>query len=199
MKKIKYLVLLLVATLLIPVAVFATDEEAVAEEAATEEVTAAEDTTATSNEVNVYFFRGEGCPHCEEAEQWFQSIEEEYGSYFKIVDYETWYNEENAKLMEKVADIRGEEASGVPYIIVGDKSWNGFTKDYGDEILSQIQTVFAQDVADRYDVMKYLDGSGKDGKKDADKGGNDALILILILVICGGLGFGIYKARETAK
>ena len=77
MKKIKYLVLLLVATLLIPVAVFATDEEAVAE-----------DTTATSNEVNVYFFRGEGCPHCEEAEQWFQSIEEEYGSYFKIVDYE---------------------------------------------------------------------------------------------------------------
>ena len=77
MKKIKYLVLLLVATLLIPVAVFATDEEAVAEEAATEEVTAAEDTTATSNEVNVYFFRGEGCPHCEEAEQWFQSIEEE--------------------------------------------------------------------------------------------------------------------------
>lgn len=188
MKKIKYLVLLLVATLLIPVAVFATDEEAVVE-----------DTTATSNEVNVYFFRGEGCPHCEEAEQWFQSIEEEYGSYFKIVDYETWYNEENAKLMEKVADIRGEEASGVPYIIVGDKSWNGFTEDYGTEILSQIQTVFAQDVADRYDVMKYLDGSGKDGKKDADKGGNDALILILILVICGGLGFGIYKARETAK
>ena len=60
-------------------------------------------------------------------------------------------------------------------------------------------SVFAQDVADRYDVMKYLDGSGKDGKKDADKGGNDALILILILVICGGLGFGIYKARETAK
>ena len=195
MGKLKYLVILFAAVLLLPMTVFAVDEEVVAENPEATETTGAED----SKEVNLYFFRGEGCPHCEEAEQWFQSIEEEYGSYFKIVDYETWYNEENAKLMEKVADIRGEEASGVPYIIVGDKSWNGFTEDYGTEILSQIQTVFAQDVADRYDVMKYLDGSGKDGKKDADKGGNDALILILILVICGGLGFGIYKARETAK
>ena len=198
MKKIKFLALLLVATLLIPVTVFATDGEPAEEATATEEVTAAEDTTAASNEVNVYFFRGEGCPHCEEAEQWFQSIEAEYGSYFKIVDYETWYNEENADLMEKVAKVRGEEASGVPYIIVGDKSWNGFTEEYGEEILSQIQTVFAQNVDDRYDVMKYLDNPSK-AKKDTDKSGNDALVLLLILVICGGLGFGIYKARETAK
>ena len=88
--------------------------------------------------VLVYFFRGEGCPHCEEAENWFKSIQEEYGSKFKIIDYEVWYNSENAALMQKISDTRGDDASGVPYIIIGDKSWIGYTEDYNEEIINQI-------------------------------------------------------------
>jgi glutaredoxin len=89
----------------------------------------------------IYFFRGEGCSHCAEAEAWFESIKEEYGKYFIIKDYETWYNQENAELMKKVAKARGEEANGVPYIIIGDKSWMGFTQSYTDEMLKEIGKV----------------------------------------------------------
>ena len=32
--------------------------------------------------VKVYFFRGEGCPHCEDAETFFQSIQESYGDLY---------------------------------------------------------------------------------------------------------------------
>ena len=196
MGKLKYLVILFAAVLLLPMTVFAVDEEVVAENPEATETTGTED----SKEVNLYFFRGEGCPHCEEAEQWFQSIEEEYGSYFKVVDYETWYNEDNAALMQKVAEARGETAEGVPYIIIGDKSWSGFTESYEQEILDQIQSVYAQDVSERYDIMKYLDGSApKKDAKDADKGANDALVLILIILIAGGIGFGVNRARNTVK
>ena len=196
MGKLKYLVILFAAVLLLPMTVFAVDEEVVAENPEATETTGAED----SKEVNLYFFRGEGCPHCEEAEQWFQSIEEEYGSYFKVVDYETWYNEDNAALMQKVAEARGETAEGVPYIIIGDKSWSGFTESYEQEILDQITSVYAQDVSERYDIMKYLDGSApKKDAKDADKGANDALVLILIILIAGGIGFGVNRARNTVK
>ena len=38
-------------------------------------------------EVTVYFFRGDGCPHCEEFESWLQEIEPEYGNLFKIIRY----------------------------------------------------------------------------------------------------------------
>ncbi len=196
MGKLKYLVILFAAVLLLPMTVFAVDEEVVAENPEATETTGTED----SKEVNLYFFRGEGCPHCEEAEQWFQSIEEEYGSYFKVVDYETWYNEDNAALMQKVAEARGETAEGVPYIIIGDKSWSGFTESYEQEILDQIQSVYAQDVSARYDIMKYLDGSApKKDAKDADKGANDALVLVLIILIAGGIGFGVNRARNTVK
>ncbi|MBQ3298433.1 MAG: hypothetical protein IJG97_06560 [Bacilli bacterium] len=196
MGKLKYLVILFAAVLLLPMTVFAVDEEVVAENPEATETTGTED----SKEVNLYFFRGEGCPHCEEAEQWFQSIEEEYGNYFKVVDYETWYNEDNAALMQKVAEARGETAEGVPYIIIGDKSWSGFTESYEQEILDQIQSVYAQDVSARYDIMKYLDGSApKKDAKDEDKGANDALVLILIILIAGGIGFGVNRARNTVK
>ena len=190
MKKLGFLLIILAAFLLLPMTVFAEGEET------TEEVVAEE--TTDSNEVNLYFFRGEGCSHCAEAEAWFESIEEEYGSYFKIVDYETWYDEENSNLMQQVAEARGETAEGVPYIIIDDKSWNGFADEYKDEILEQIKTVYAQNVEDRYDIMKYLETGNTNKKADEESSSSDVLALILILLVSGGLVFGVYKARQNA-
>lgn len=180
MKKIKYLMLLLIMLLIVPFAVFAEGEE---------EAQAGED-----KQVKVYFFRGEGCSHCAETEEWFKSIEEEYGERFKIVDYETWYNKDNSELMQKVAKARKEDVSGVPYIIIGNKSWIGFTEDYKEEILSQIDSVYSEDVKSRYDIMELLEANKSDGKSSSD-----AAALIIILLVVGGIGFGIYKARKSAK
>ena len=200
MKKFMYLVLIFAAFLILPFAVYAEDDEV--EDAQVEEVSeeVSEETTGDdSKEVNVYFFRGQGCSHCAEAEEWFKSIEEEYGSYFKVVDYETWYNEDNAKLMQEVADARGEKAEGVPYIIIGDQSWNGFSQSYAEDMINQIKTVYAQDVSERYDIMTYLPYI-KDGKKtDDSKDSNDALALIIIILVTGGIGFGVYQARKKTN
>lgn len=177
MKSLKYFALVLAVLLVFPLVVFA-DEES----------------DASSKEVKVYLFRGEGCPHCAEAEEWFKSIEEEYGSYFEVVDYETWYDKDNAELMQRVADARKEEASGVPYIIIGNKSWNGFAEDYKEEMLDEIKSVFEQDVDKRYDIMKLL----PDIEKDEPKSSSDVLALIIILLVAGGIGFGVYKARQAS-
>ena len=99
--------------------------------------------------------------------------------------------------MQKVADARGEEAEGVPYIIIGDQSWNGFSDEYKNEILKKIETVYEQEVSARYDIMQLIEtGSTNEEEKD---GGNDFVSLIIILVLVGAAGFGIYKARETVN
>lgn len=183
MKKLSYLFVLLVAFLAVPLMVFAEGEES-------EQVTSSE----VKEEVPIYFFRGEGCPHCKDAEEWFASIEEEYGQYFKVVDYETWQNTDNAELMQKVATARGEEANGVPYIIIGNKSWNGFTDSYTTEMIEQIMEVYGQDVQARYDILKLVNGTDKKDEKN-----NDVLVLILILIIAGGICFGVYKARSKVN
>ncbi len=191
MKYIKYLVVLLAIFLVLPFGVFAEDENN----------TTSESETTVSNDdkrVNLYLFRGEGCPHCAEAEEWFDSIKGEYGDYFKVVDYEVWNDEDNAKLMEKVAKLRNEDVSGVPYIIIGDKSWNGFDESYEDEMIDQIKSVYSQDVSKRYDIMNYVNDSSSNSKTKKSSS-SDVLALIIILIVVGGAGYGIYYARKSTS
>lgn len=183
MKRIKYLFLLLAVMIVLPFTVHAEGEETTT-------------TDANDNRVIVYFFRGEGCSHCAEAIEWFDSIQETYGDKFVIKDYETWYDEDNAELMTKVAEARGEEdrATGVPYIIIADHSWFGFDGEtYPDEILSKIDEVYAQDVSERYDMEAIINGTDK--KEDST--GKDVVALLIILVVVAAGCFGIYKARKT--
>ena len=182
MKNIKYLILLAVV-LLLPFVAFAEGEEVTT----TEEV----DSRAV-----VYFFHGDGCPHCEEARTWFNSIQEEHGYKFKLVEYEVWNNTDNAALMQKVSDSRNDNATGVPYILCGDKSWIGFSEDtMASEILAQIDTVFNTPVEERQDPVAGVAG---DVEEEEEKS-NDVVALIIILVVVGAAGFGIYKARETSN
>ena len=184
MKKFKYVLLILLAILILPFGVFAEGEEETTE--------AAED----NKEVIIYFFRGEGCSHCAETEEWFKSIEEEYGSKYEIKDYETWYNEDNANLMTKVAKVRGEEetATGVPYIIIGDKSWIGFTEEYKDQIIEKINEMYDKPVSERYDVMTFVNNANDEDKEKSSS--SDVLALIIIILVAGGTGAGIYFARK---
>lgn len=94
------------------------------------------------DKVNIYIFYGSTCPHCHHAFEYFDSIEEEYGKYFTIKRYETWLydNISNSKALDKVAAHFNtpEKDVGVPYIVIGDKVFLGYTEEYNDEIEKQI-------------------------------------------------------------
>ena len=70
--------------------------------------------------------------------------------------------EEKDKLYKEIADIRKEEPQGVPYIIIGNQSWDGYTSSYDDEIIDKIQSEYEKDTDSRYDVMTYVDSNGID-------------------------------------
>lgn len=186
MRKIKFLLVIMLGILLLPFSVFAEDNTAAEENNA--------ETTDNSEQkkVNIYFFRGEGCSHCAEAEEWFNSIKDEYGKYFTIKDYETWYNEENANLMKEVAESRGESADGVPYIIVGNKSWNGFAESYTSEILDQIKSEYKKDSSDRYDTMQLF----RESSTKKDNNSSDVFVALLIIIIVGIVISGLVYARK---
>lgn len=181
MKKLKYLVLLLVAVVL-PFVVYAEEGD--------------DTLIAQDNRAIVYFFHGDGCPHCEEARTWFNSIQEEYGDKYKLVEYEVWNNADNAALMQKISDGREDNATGVPYILCGDKSWIGFDEQsMASEITAAIDEVFATDVDARYDAVALFG----DAKVAEEEKPNDVLALIIILLIAGGIGYGIYRARKSSN
>lgn len=193
MKKIKLFLAIIMCLFAMPLAVLAdegSDDNV--------EVTSGEtEVQEEDNRVKIYFFRGEGCPHCADAEEFFNSIEEEYGQYYKILDYETWYNSDNAALLQKVGEARNEEITGVPYILIGDKSWSGYDDSFADDIKDTIKSEYEKAVADRYDIANYVDFTNAAGSvTEAAKKSNDAMVLIIILLAVAGITYGVVAARK---
>lgn len=176
MKKfLKYFVLV-IAILALPFAIHAEGEK---------------DTTSTNNDKpNVYIFRGEGCPHCEEAMEFFNGLSDDVKSQFNLVEYETWYNAENNSLMTQVmAFLKDKEASGVPYIIIGKKTYNGFTKDWEEEMLSDIKELVASD--NPYDAIKEM---------EAVQDHNSTIVgIVTIVIILVFIGFIVYSRLSNKE
>lgn len=151
-----------------------------------EEVT----TTGASTErtpVPVIVFHGETCPHCHEAFEWFDSIEGEYGQYFDLVKYEVWNDESNAALMNEVASYLGETPEGVPYIIIGTKTFSGFTQSYSDQIISAIMEEYNKNLEERVNVIENIQ-NGVELKKEKD----NSTAIIFCLVVIALIAFVIF-------
>ena len=104
-------------------------------------------------ELNIYFFWGEGCPHCAEEEPFLETLEEKYPS-VTVVDYEVWYNEENQKILGEFGKALDFDPSGVPVTIIGDQVWIGFSEEYKAQMENTIQNLLQN--PDGYDAGKEV-------------------------------------------
>lgn len=83
-----------------------------------------------SAKVDVHFFYSESCPHCREAEKYFEKIEDKYD--FNIIPFETSKNKDNSALLKEVATYFGDTYYGVPYIVIENQrllGWNDTSAD----------------------------------------------------------------------
>lgn len=91
------------------------------------------------NKVNIYFFYGDGCPHCSNEFKAFERIKEEYGELYNLYTFETWYNKDNYKLLNVFASAMNDTVKGIPYTIIGGKSFKGFGKSTEEAIIDAIK------------------------------------------------------------
>lgn len=106
------------------------------------------------NKVNIYFFWGDGCPHCEEEFKFFDSIKEKYGDQYNLYTFETWYNKDNEKLIQLFAENMGDKLKGVPYTIIGNKTFNGFSEKSKNEMMSAIESQYKNAYDIYFDKLK---------------------------------------------
>lgn len=69
--------------------------------------------------VNLYFFWGEGCPHCEKEKPFLEKMAKKYPQ-LEIHSYEIWKNADNRKLMQEFGKKMNANVSGVPFTVVGE-------------------------------------------------------------------------------
>jgi thiol-disulfide isomerase/thioredoxin len=84
--------------------------------------------------VAIYFFWGDGCPHCAAAKPFLAALEQKYPS-VTVRAYEVWNDDANRDLFIKMAAKYGFEPTAVPTIFIGDRYWVGYTEEpYAREI-----------------------------------------------------------------
>ena len=152
--------------------------------------TSSEEVVEFKETAKVYMFRGEGCPHCEEALEYFDSIKDKYD--FELITYEVWYDEDNKKILNDVAEGLGKEVGGVPFIVIGKTVFSGYSESYNKDIEEAIKTEGVNGNANE-SVSKYANGAKEDEKKSK----NSAIIIISVLVVAGVVAL-IILGRKTA-
>jgi len=85
-----------------------------------------ENITKEDGKVNIYFFWGNGCSHCKREFKFLERLQKEYGDKYNLYTFEVWYNDENAKILDVFTAAMKEDVKGVPYTIIGSKSFYGF-------------------------------------------------------------------------
>ena len=86
--------------------------------------------------------------------KFFESIEKEYGKYYNLYKFETWYDEKNAKIFNIFANAMSDEADGVPYTIIGEKSFSGFGGSSKEEFLKAIEEQYKNNYDVYFDEIK---------------------------------------------
>ena len=97
------------------------------------------DKKVEKDKVNLYLFRGEGCPHCADEEKWLKTIKEKYKEKLNIYDFEVWYSKKNSKLLDKVKKEFGSKRNGVPFTVIGDNYYVGFSDTTKNDIENSIK------------------------------------------------------------
>ena len=140
MKKSRLILFILLLLLIIPIPTFALSTNYVDK---TKDIVGVEQ---EENKINVYFFHGQGCPHCAKEEEFLKELEDKYKDLVNIYKYETWYNNENKDLMLKNV--------AVPFTVIGSEANTGYNDYVGDKlekiVISYLDEEPQETIIDRY-------------------------------------------------
>lgn len=145
MKK-KLFLIILIFVLIFPFNIFAVGKDY---QKIVSEIT---DTKLEDGKINFYLFRGQGCPHCRDEEAWLKNIKEDYKDYVNFYEFEVWYDENNNKMMEQVKEKFGVKEKGVPFTIIGDDYFIGFSDSYSEMMENTLDKYVGKNKVDKHEV-----------------------------------------------
>lgn len=116
------------------------------------------DIKPSKDKLNIYIFWGDGCPHCKHLAEFLGEKQSEIGDKISLYTFEVWKNKNNLSFLKSFGKFLGENPKGVPYIIIGNKTYSGFSEtdeETKQEIINLIKTEANKtDKIDKYQEYK---------------------------------------------
>lgn len=86
------------------------------------------DIKPSKDKLNIYIFWGDGCPHCKHLAEFLGEKQSEIGYKISLYTFEVWKDKNNLAFLKSFGKFLGESPKGVPYIIIGNKTYSGFSE-----------------------------------------------------------------------
>ena len=116
------------------------------------------DIKPSKDKLNIYIFWGDGCPHCKHLAEFLGEKQSEIGDKISLYTFEVWKDKNNLAFLKSFGKFLGESPKGVPYIIIGNKTYSGFSEtgeEAKQEIINLIKTEANKtDKIDKYQEYK---------------------------------------------
>lgn len=116
------------------------------------------DIKSSKDKLNIYIFWGDGCPHCKHLAEFLGEKQSEIGDKISLYTFEVWKDKNNLAFLKSFGKFLGENPKGVPYIIIGNKTYSGFSEtdeETKQEIIDLIKTEASKtDKIDKYQEYK---------------------------------------------
>lgn len=127
------------------------------------------------DKVNIYLFYSKICPHCQKEEKYFETLKEKYQDKIHIYTYEVTENKTNNEIMKSLKKELKENNQGVPFTIIGSKTFLGYDESFNERIENTIDSYLNENTTT--DNIYTIPILGKVEAKNAS--------IILIAVILG--------------
>ncbi len=121
---------------------------------------------AQALDVNIYLFHSKDCAHCKQERAWLEEIEPDYGN-INIYEYEVTRDKDNSNLLDNVKKRFNTSTPYVPFTVVGDKYFVGFSEDTKSGIVTMIERYSEKEHRDV--VNEVLNGIDGEIVKNGDK------------------------------
>lgn len=126
------------------------------------------------DKVNIYLFYSKICPHCQKEEKYFETLKEKYQDKINIYTYEVTENKTNNEIMKSLKKELKENSQGVPFTIIGSKTFLGYDESLNERIENTIESYLDENTkTDNTYTIPIL------GKVEAK---NASIILIAIIL-----------------
>lgn len=126
------------------------------------------------DKVNIYLFYSKICPHCQKEEKYFETLKEKYQDKINIYTYEVTENKTNNEIMKSLKKELKENNQGVPFTIIGSKTFLGYDESFNERIENTIDSYLNENTTtDNIYTIPIL------GKIEAK---NASIILIAIIL-----------------
>ena len=91
---------------------------------------------ANDEEIVIDFFYGVTCPHCAAEKVFLDDLQNRYPD-VTINAYEVFENKDNLVLLKEKAKELGVEVNGVPFLVIGDQYFIGYSEGYTDQKIEE--------------------------------------------------------------